>query len=65
VKEIAMSTNDQNASPEQKRPKDVSPEANTDKFADEESIAPTVVQPAGSKDESERPIVNPVTGAAI
>ncbi|MGV2085244.1 MULTISPECIES: hypothetical protein [unclassified Rhizobium] len=60
-----MSTNDQNASPEQKRPNDVSPRPNDEKFADEESMAPPTVQPAGSKDESERPIVNPVTGGAI
>lgn len=60
-----MTTNDQNASPEQKRPKDVSPTVEADKYADEESMAPPVVQPAGAKDESERPIVNPVTGGAI
>ena len=33
--------------------------------ADKESLAPPAVQPAGAKDESERPIVNPVTGVAI
>jgi hypothetical protein len=60
-----MSTNDQNASPEQKRPADVSPSAEIERFTDEESMAPPVVQPAGAKDESERPIVNPVTGGAM
>jgi len=64
-KEIAMSTNDQNATPEQRRPKDVSPIADSEKFGDEESMAPPLVQPAGAKDESERPIVNPVTGGAL
>ena len=60
-----MKTNDQNASPEQRRPKDVSPEIDDGKFADEESMASPAVQPSGAKDESERPIVNPVTGGAI
>jgi len=60
-----MSTNDQNASPEQKRPRDVSPTPESERFADEESMAPPSVQPAGGKDESERPVVNPVTGGAI
>jgi hypothetical protein len=60
-----MDTNDQNASPEQRPPEDVSPRVNDAKFADEESMAPPTVQPAGAKDESERPIVNPVTGGAI
>lgn len=63
--EIDMSTNDQKARPEQKRPKDVSPTTDDEKFADEESMAPPTFQPAGAKDESERPIVNPVTGGAI
>ena len=58
-----MGTNDQNAKPEQRRPKDVKPVAEKPEPADKESMAPPVVQPPGSKDESERPIVNPVTGA--
>lgn len=60
-----MDTNDQNASPEQRRPKDVSPKVDDEKFADGESMAPPTFQPPGAKDESERPIVNPVTGGAI
>lgn len=62
---VHMSTNDQNARPEQKRPKDVSPRAEDEEFVDEESLAPAGIQPAGSKDESERPVVNPVSGVAI
>ena len=64
-KEIVMPTNDQNATPEQERPNDVSPKTDDEKFADEESMAPPTFQPAGAKDESERPIVNPITGGAI
>jgi hypothetical protein len=60
-----MNTNDQNATPEQRRPKDVSIPASEDPTADEQSIAPPTVQPAGGKDDSERPIVNPVSGVAI
>lgn len=60
-----MKTNDNNASPEQRRPNDVSPQVDDEKFADEESMAPPTVQPAGARDESDRPIVNPVTGGAI
>ncbi|NNG70057.1 hypothetical protein HLI18_09010 [Rhizobium laguerreae] len=49
-----MSTNDQNVKPEQRRPKDVGvvPEK------------PPAVQPAGVRDKSERPVVNPITGVA-
>jgi hypothetical protein len=57
-----MSTNDQNAKPEQRRPKDVTAQASEDEPADEQSRAPPTVQPAGEKDESERPVVNPVSG---
>jgi hypothetical protein len=57
-----MNTNDQNVQPEQRRPKDVSKPASEDKAADEQSMAPPTVQPAGEKDESERPVVNPVSG---
>ncbi|MFK0335157.1 hypothetical protein ACIQUB_29005 [Rhizobium sp. NPDC090275] len=60
-----MGTNDSNATPEQRRPNDVNPVPAEPENADNESLAPTTVQPAGSKDESERPIVNPVTGAAL
>lgn len=60
-----MGTNDSNATPEQRRPNDVKPVPEKPENADNESLAPTAVQPAGSKDESERPIVNPVTGAAL
>jgi hypothetical protein len=60
-----MKTNDTNATPEQRRPKDVNPVPEKPEPADRESLAPAAVQPAGSKDESERPIVNPVTGVAL
>ena len=58
-----MKANDQNVKPEQRRPKDVHPIPEKPEPADEESRATPVVQPAGAKDESEPPVVNPVTGA--
>lgn len=60
-----MSTNDTNATPEQRRPKEVKPVPGKREVANKESLAPSTVQPAGSKDESERPIVDPVTGVAL
>ncbi|KRB61519.1 hypothetical protein ASE04_21950 [Rhizobium sp. Root708] len=60
-----MGTNDTNATPEQRRPADVHPTPSNPEPADDESMAPTFVQPAGKKDESEQPIVNPVTGAPM
>ena len=60
-----MSTNDTNATPEQRRPRDVAPVPEKAEPADRESKVPPAVQPAGEKDESERPIVNPVTGAPL
>jgi hypothetical protein len=60
-----MSTNDQNVKREQRRPKDVAKIPEKPEAADEESMATPMVQPAGVKDKSERPIVNPVTGVAI
>jgi len=60
-----MRTNDTNATPEQRRPPGVNPTAEKPGKADKESLAPAAVQPAGGKDESERPIVDPVTGAAL
>lgn len=60
-----MSTNDTNATPEQRRPADVHQTPSNPQPADEESMAPTSVQRAGKKDESEPPIVNPVTGAPL
>ncbi|MBX5170365.1 hypothetical protein HJB84_10885 [Rhizobium sp. NZLR1b] len=60
-----MATNDTNATREQRRPSDVHPTASNPEPADEESKAPPTVQPAGEKDESERPIVNPVTGVPM
>jgi hypothetical protein len=60
-----MGTNDTNAKAEQRRPKDVGPTAEAPNRADRGSIAPPTVQPAGAKDESERPIVDPVTGVAL
>lgn len=60
-----MSTDDTNATPEQKKPVDVHRPAGQDTSADEQSKAPPLVQPAGVKDSSEKPVVNPVTGGAI
>ena len=60
-----MTTNDTNSTPEQRRPRDVKPVPNKPHNADRESLAPATVQPAGSKDESERPIIDPVTGVAL
>lgn len=60
-----MGTNDTNATPEQRRPADVHPTPSNPEPADDESKAPPAVQPSGEKDESERPIVNPVTGAPM
>ncbi|TCU31579.1 hypothetical protein [Rhizobium azibense] len=57
-----MSTND--TTREQRRPKDVKPVPEKPDPADKESIAPTV-PPAGTRDESERPIVDPVTGVSL
>ena len=58
-------TNDSNATPEQHRPNDVKPIPENNEKADNRSLAPPTIQPAGRKDESERPIVNPVTGVAL
>lgn len=60
-----MGTNDTNATPEQRRPRDVAPIAEKPAPADTESLAPPAVQRPGAKDESERPIVDPVTGVAL
>ncbi len=60
-----MPTNDTNATPEQRRPRDVKPIPEKPEKADKGSLAPATVQPAGSKVESERPIVDPVTGVAL
>ena len=60
-----MDTNDANAKPEQRRPADVHPVPGDDDKADKESPAPPQVQPAGARDESERPIVDPVTGVVL
>ncbi|WP_438750784.1 hypothetical protein [Pararhizobium sp. O133] len=60
-----MVTDDTNATPEQKKPKDVHRAPGQPSHADEKSKAPPMVQPIGQKDESERPVVNPVTGGAL
>jgi hypothetical protein len=60
-----MSTNDANVTREQRRPLDVAPVPEKLERADKESLAAPSVQPSGAKDESERPIVNPVTGVAM
>ncbi|KQS88063.1 MULTISPECIES: hypothetical protein [unclassified Rhizobium] len=60
-----MSTDDTNVTPEQKKPKDVHRPPGQLSHADEKSKAPPMVQPIGGKDESERPVVNPVTGGAL
>ncbi len=59
-----MGTKDTNAKAEQRRPRDVGPIAETPDRADRESIAPPTIQPPGVRDESERPIVDPITGVA-
>lgn len=58
-------TDDTNATPEQKAPLDVNRPPGKASPADEQSKAPPLVQPPGAKDESERPVVNPVTGGAF
>jgi hypothetical protein len=58
-----MSTTDTNATREQRRPKDVKPVPGKPDPADKESMAPAV-PPAGAR-ESERPIVDPVTGVTL
>ncbi|HTO31889.1 MAG TPA: hypothetical protein VL202_12015 [Pararhizobium sp.] len=60
-----MSTDDTNATPEQKKPKDVHRAPGQPSHADETSKAPPMVQPAGHGDDSERPVVNPVTGGPL
>lgn len=59
-----MGTKDTKAKAEQRRPRDVGPIAETPDRADRESIAPPTIQPPGARDESERPIVDPITGVA-
>ena len=60
-----MSTNDTNATPQQRRPKNVTPREQDRDWLDNQSEAPPAAQPGGVKDESERPVVNPVTGGAL
>ena len=60
-----MSTNDTNATPEQRRPTDVKPVPEKPVPADKQSMAAPTVQPPGAKDASERPIVDPITGVAL
>ncbi|MQX98491.1 hypothetical protein CN074_05125 [Sinorhizobium medicae] len=60
-----MSTKDTNTTPEQAKPADVRQPADRKKHRDEESTAPSTVQPPGAKDRSEKPEVNPVTGEAL
>ena len=59
-----MGTKDTNAKAEQRRPRDVGPIAEAPERADKQSVAPATVQPPGARDESERPIVDPITGVA-
>ncbi|WP_426230988.1 hypothetical protein [Pararhizobium sp. DWP3-4] len=60
-----MSNDDSNATPEQRKPLDVHRPPSQPSNADERSKAAPMVQPAGGKDDSERPVINPVTGGAI
>ncbi|TDK39106.1 hypothetical protein E2F50_02940 [Rhizobium deserti] len=60
-----MSNNDSNADPEQRIPPDVTERADEQKRSDRQSLAPAAVQPSQTKDESERPVVDPVTGGVI
>jgi hypothetical protein len=63
--EIAMTNNDSNAVPEQHIPQDVTERADAQRWPDRQSLAPAAVQPPHSRDESERPVVDPVTGGVI
>ncbi|WP_275787684.1 hypothetical protein [Pararhizobium gei] len=58
-------TDDANTTPEQKAPLDVHRPPGKPLPADGQSIAPPTVQPSGKADESDRPVVNPVTGGAF
>lgn len=60
-----MPTVDSYVTPEQKKPRDVHKPPGQPSHADEKSKAPPAVQPAGAKDNSEKPVVNPVTGGAL
>lgn len=60
-----MSDTDRNADEEQRRPSDVRQLPEQQEKIDRSSIAPAAVQPAGRKDEKERPVVDPVTGAPL
>lgn len=60
-----MRTNDTNVTEAQRRPRDVKPVPEKQEKADRGSLAPAAVQPAGGKDESDRPVVDPVTGAPL
>ncbi len=60
-----MTSNDTNATPEQRKPQDVSPRDDFENRSDRQSMASPAVQPADEPDESERPVVDPVTGGTI
>jgi hypothetical protein len=59
-----MGAKDTNAKAEQRRPRDVGPIAEAPDRADKEAISPPTVQPPSARDESERAIVDPITGVA-
>lgn len=50
---------------EQKVPKDVNRSPGMPSHADEASVATPFIKPDHSKDENDRPVVNPVTGGAL
>jgi len=65
-----MERNDQNRTSEQRKPQDVLPTpgdgvTGPETVEDEVSIAPTFVTPGDVKENSDRPVVNPVTGSAF
>jgi hypothetical protein len=60
-----MQKNDTNRTDEQAPPRDVAPTEADRGVEDEVSIAPTFVTPGETSENSDRPVVNPVTGGAF
>ena len=60
-----MGNNDHNVTSEQKRPADVNPTPDDVVAHDGNPLASTFVKPADERDADDRPVVNPVTGAAF
>ncbi|KQS63175.1 hypothetical protein ASG39_14705 [Rhizobium sp. Leaf371] len=60
-----MNRKDHLQTAEQAKPDDVQPTADDTVARETPSIAPTFVKPEEVADESNRPVVNPVTGGAF